>query len=172
MGDGEGPTTPECASTAVGNFTLRAVYKNPPSDGPASVTLKVIVVELVRSLTWTLLSACPNCCSEWPTFSMFNSVVSPKSIVDPVLSMTNIATRDGESLTFVASSPPFPGSQSFFPPDPSSPSLLAFDGKQDAFSLCKNNTANGRLDVVFSPVTGHPHYLLSDCSSISIQVVV
>jgi hypothetical protein len=57
--------------------------------------------------------------------------------------------------------------------DSAGTNLLSFGGKTDAFSLCPNLTAqaNGRLDVVFSPVTGHPHYNLDDCSAISIEVV-
>ena len=41
----------------------------------------------------------------------------------------------------------------------------------DAFSLCTNTSANARVDVVFSPVTGHPHYVLDDCEPVSIQVI-
>lgn len=52
-----------------------------------------------------------------------------------------------------------------------SPSLLALSGKPDAFSLCKNQTVNDRLDLVFSPVTGHPHYSLADCSPVNVQVI-
>ena len=52
-----------------------------------------------------------------------------------------------------------------------SPPLLSFNGKADAFSLCTNTSANARVDVVFSPVTGHPHYILDDCEPISIQVI-
>ncbi|KAG6916911.1 hypothetical protein DXG01_004744 [Tephrocybe rancida] len=52
-----------------------------------------------------------------------------------------------------------------------SPPLLSFGGKADAFSLCTNLTANNRLDVVYSPVTGHPHYTLNSCNPISIQVI-
>ena len=52
-----------------------------------------------------------------------------------------------------------------------SPPLLAFNGKADAFSLCTNTSANARVDVIFSPVTGHPHYDLDDCEPVSIQVI-
>ena len=69
----------------------------------------------------------------------------------------------------------------FFPPayqsDPTvvanggGPSLLAFNGIADAFSLCTNTSANARVDVIFFPVTGHPHYVLDDCKPVSIQVI-
>ena len=59
------------------------------------------------------LQVCPTCCSEWPSFTMQNSIVFPKSsnIVAQVMSST--APRDGESPNFVASIPAFPGSQSY-----------------------------------------------------------
>ena len=52
-----------------------------------------------------------------------------------------------------------------------SPPLLSLNGHADSFSLCTNTSANARLDVVFSPVTGHPHYDLDSCQPINIQVI-
>ncbi|TFK24665.1 WSC-domain-containing protein [Coprinopsis marcescibilis] len=48
--------TPVCENTDIGNFTLVAEYKNPVEDGPISVNLKVIAVEISRGVVWTLLS--------------------------------------------------------------------------------------------------------------------
>lgn len=113
--------------------------------------------------------------------------------------MTSGLVNDGESPNFVASIPAFPGFQGYctmvsyllgttyqkikvcfffvYQSDltdvagSGSPPLLAFNGKADAFSLCTNMSANARIDVVFSPVTGHPHYVLDDCEPVSIQVI-
>lgn len=167
-----------CLLTGLSDFKLVAQFKNPPTTGPSFVDLKVVVVEMSSNIIWTVLSVCPTCCSEWPSFTMENSIVFPKSsnIVAQVMSST--APRDGESPNFVASIPAFPGSQSYCTMQDvagatGNPPLLAFGGKSDAFSVCKNNTANGRLDLVFSPVTGHPHYSLAmDCSPVSVQVIV
>ncbi|KAF8172113.1 hypothetical protein BJ912DRAFT_994517, partial [Pholiota molesta] len=105
-----------------------------------------------------------------------NSIAMPHSVVVPTQQMTSSPTNDGESPNFVASIPAFPGAQVYCtmtdPTAPAgSPSLLSLNGHADAFSLCTNTSANARVDVVFSPVTGHPHYDLSTCQPINIQVI-
>jgi len=144
-----------------------------------AVKLKVVVVEMVQNVIWTILSTCPLCCSEWLNLSMQNSIISPQPVVIPTQQMASSLTNDGESPNFVASIPAFPGFRYCTMLDPtavarddSSPPLLAFNGKADAFSLCTNISANARVDVVFSPVTGHPHYILDDCEPVNIQVIM
>jgi hypothetical protein len=142
------------------------------------------------------MQACATCCSDWPTFSLQNSIFFPRSASNPVQSMSSIGASDGESPAFVASSPPFPGAQAYcaavslpFPhlhqpvltlrimqesqTSTDGPLLLSFGGKSDAWSLCTNITdnANGRVDLVFSPVTNHPHYVFSSCNAVTIQVI-
>jgi hypothetical protein len=131
---------------------------------------------------------------------MKNSIISPQSMVVLTQMMASGLINDGESPNFVASVPAFPGFQGYctmvsssllctnisneftnsifvYQSDPTvvansgSPPLLAFNGKADAFSLCTNTSANARVDVIFSPVTGHPHYVLDDCKPVSIQVI-
>jgi len=172
----QAPSPQICLATDVGNFTLMANFQDPLVQGPAAVALRVVVVEMVDNIIWTILSACPLCCSEWPNLSMQNSIISPQSIVIPTQQMTSGPTNDGESPNFVASIPAFPGFQGYCTmSDPTavagSPPLLAFNGKADSFSLCTNTSANARVDVVFLPVTGHPHYVLEDCEPVSIQVI-
>ena len=51
------PSNPQtCLATDVGNFTLMANFNNPPVQGPTSVALKVVVVEMVDNIIWTILS--------------------------------------------------------------------------------------------------------------------
>ncbi|KAG6811805.1 hypothetical protein H0H92_005728 [Tricholoma furcatifolium] len=173
---GTSPDPPQCISTDVSNFTLVAVYNNPPVNGPSSVTLKAILVELVPNIAWLILSACPTCCSDWTYFTMENSVFFPQSLIYPSLDASSIGPTDGESPAFVSLNPPFPGSQSYCTViDASSPTgsppLLSFADSADSFSLCTNSSANNRLDVVYSPVTGHPNYSIDDCSPVTIQVI-
>lgn len=52
------PGQEDCTSTSLANFTLAATYKVPPSSGPSTIPLKVVVVEMVPSVTWGILSAC------------------------------------------------------------------------------------------------------------------
>lgn len=167
----------ECIETSLSQpFTLQAELKNPPTSGPRVFNLKPVVVEMAKNVVWTILSACQTCCSEWPKFIMQNSIVLPQSnnIIGQLMAST--APGDGESPNFVASVPAFPGVQAYCTMDDlsapvGSPSLLAFGGKPDAFSLCTNLTANNRRDLVLSPVTGHPHYISTDCQPVLVQII-
>ncbi|KAJ7500409.1 WSC domain-containing protein [Mycena galericulata] len=174
---GSDPPTAEPCTGDVANFTLLAVYNNPPLGFPSQVSLRVVLVELVPNTFWTILSACATCCSDWPTFSLQNSIFFPHSLSNPVQSMTSIGAGDGESPAFVASSPPFPGAQAYCAQTSAdasnSPSLLSFGGKTNSWALCTNisDNANGRTDLVFSPVTNHLNYAFSSCNAVTVQVI-
>ncbi|CAK5263987.1 unnamed protein product [Mycena citricolor] len=171
------PPPPQTCETTVSNFTLLAVYRNPPVGGPKQVNVRAVLVELVPNTFWTILSACATCCSDWPTFTLQNSVFHPHSFSNPVQSMTSIGAADGESPAFVASSPPFPGTQAYCAQQSAinltSPPLLSFGGQSDSWSLCTNTSlnANGRIDLVHSPVTNHPNYLFSSCNAVDLLVM-
>ncbi|KAJ7715930.1 WSC domain-containing protein [Mycena olivaceomarginata] len=145
----------------------------------ACVKIRAVLVELVPNTFWTILSACATCCSDWPSFSLQNSVFLPRSASNPVQSMTSIGPADGESPAFVASSPPFPGAQAYCAAEVTSAAdntadlLLSFGGKTDSWSLCTNTTANanGRVDLVFSPVTNHAHYAFSSCNAVTVKLI-
>ncbi|PPQ91781.1 hypothetical protein CVT25_000426 [Psilocybe cyanescens] len=174
---GKAPGPQVCLDTTLSNFTLRAQFKNPPLNGPSSVPLKVVAVEIVKNILWTVISVrVPYFYSTWMIIILSNSIISPHSIVIPTQQMTSTFTNDGESPNFVASIPAFPGSQSYCTMTDTaavigSPPILAFNGKADAFSLCTNTSANARVDLVFSPVTGHPHYTLDTCQPVNVQVI-
>jgi hypothetical protein len=91
--------------------------------------------------------------------------------------MVSSAPGPGETPNFVASNPAFPGFQSYCAMNATvagnGPQLLAFGGISDAFALCTNTSvnANGRLDVVFEPVTNHLNYVLDDCIPITIEIL-
>ena len=50
------PSPQICLAIDVGNFTLMAKFKNPLMQGPTVVALKVVVVEMVQNVLWTILS--------------------------------------------------------------------------------------------------------------------
>ena len=52
----QAPSPQTCLETDVGNFTLIAKFKNPLTQGPTAVALKVVVVEMVQNVLWTILS--------------------------------------------------------------------------------------------------------------------
>lgn len=53
---GVAPGPQVCQDTSLSNFTLRAEFKNPPVNGPVSVPLKPVAVEMVKNVLWTILS--------------------------------------------------------------------------------------------------------------------
>lgn len=172
----EEPSAPVCDSASVSNFTLVAEFTEPTEDGPTSVNLKVIAVEMASNVVWTILTACANCCSEWPALSMQNSVVFPHSMVVGTQIMSSTRPRQGESPAFVASVPAFPGFQSFCSVadevDPeANPPRLAFGGVANQFALCTNTSANARLDLVYAPRANHPHYSLTECASVDVKII-
>ncbi|KAJ7801074.1 WSC domain-containing protein [Mycena olivaceomarginata] len=177
--DGAPPPPPQACAGDISNFTMLAVFNNPPLGSPTQVKIRAVLVELVPNTFWTILSACATCCSDWPSFSLQNSVFLPRSASNPVQSMTSIGPADGESPAFVASSPPFPGAQAYCAAEVTSAAdntadlLLSFGGKTDSWSLCTNTTANanGRVDLVFSPVTNHAHYAFSSCNAVTVKLI-
>jgi hypothetical protein len=52
----QAPSPQICLETDVANFTLMAKFKNPLTQGPTVVALKVVVVEMVQNVLWTILS--------------------------------------------------------------------------------------------------------------------
>ncbi|KIK64395.1 hypothetical protein GYMLUDRAFT_161073 [Collybiopsis luxurians FD-317 M1] len=48
------PTT--CSSENIANFTLTAKLNNPPEGSPSEIPLKIVLVEMVPSVTWAILS--------------------------------------------------------------------------------------------------------------------
>ncbi|KAJ3541508.1 hypothetical protein NMY22_g3862 [Coprinellus aureogranulatus] len=172
----EEPPAPVCDQATIGNFTLVAQFKEPAEDGPTSVPLKVVAVEMASNVVWTILSACSNCCSEWPALSMQNSVILPHSVVVGTQIMSSTRPRLGESPAFVASVPAFPGFQAFCSVadevDPeANPSRLSFGGDADAFALCTNTSANARVDLVYAPRANHAHYSLEECQAVDVQII-
>ncbi|KAF8191680.1 WSC domain-containing protein [Mycena galopus ATCC 62051] len=175
---GSMPPPPQTCAGDISNFTLLATFNNPPLGSPTQVEIKAVLVELVPNTFWTILSACATCCSDWPTFSLQNSVFLPRSLSNPVQSMTSIGPSDGQSPAFVASSPPFPGAQSYCAAETTTASntpqlLLSFGGKTDSWALCTNTSANanGRVDLVFSPATNEQNYAFSSCNAVTVSMI-
>ena len=52
----QAPSPQTCLETDIGNFTLMAKFKNPVTQGPTAVPLKVVAVEMVQNVLWTILS--------------------------------------------------------------------------------------------------------------------
>ena len=50
------PPIAVCNTPSVANFTLVAEYKEPAEEGPTSVSLKVLAVEMASNVVWTIIS--------------------------------------------------------------------------------------------------------------------
>jgi hypothetical protein len=48
--------------------------------------------------------------------------------------------------------------------------VLIGNGVASDWALCKNLTANGRLDVVLEPFNNHAHYDRRDCDAVEIYI--
>ncbi|KAF9459878.1 WSC domain-containing protein [Collybia nuda] len=99
--------------------------------------------------------------------------------IELLFSPLGSAPTVGESPVFVTNDAGVPRYTQFCAhPQPHSPAgpfvgfpVLAVDGRSDLWAICANQTQNGRLDVVYSPVPGHPHYDISDCTQMYLQLV-
>ncbi|KAJ8093345.1 hypothetical protein PM082_020202 [Marasmius tenuissimus] len=166
----EKPPTPDC-STGFSNFSLVA-----ETSTGEQVPLKAVVVELVPSVTWTVLSGCSLCCNDYPLFNL-GEALTPRSISNPNQGMFSVSSAAGGSPTFMAPTiaGPIRSDGSYCAAKGSvgqGKTVLTYQDKADGFALCKNNSAlaNGRLDVVFQPIADHPNYTLAECQAVLISI--
>ncbi|KAL1696763.1 hypothetical protein GGG16DRAFT_42874 [Schizophyllum commune] len=142
-------------------FTLDAVY----IDGSGSVPLKFVDSGTVPHVGWALLTACPSCKSSFAYSTLASGVWHPyaseyqKPVSWPLLA--------GESPSFISEYPYPTGWAGYCVTDDG---LLGVDEDAGQWSLCTNSTSN-RLDVVYSPVETHAHYIAQDCAAVTIQLV-
>ncbi|KAJ7119093.1 WSC domain-containing protein [Mycena epipterygia] len=54
--EGSPPPAPQQCAGDIANFTLLAVFNNPPLGSPSQVNLRAVLVELVPNTFWTILS--------------------------------------------------------------------------------------------------------------------
>ncbi|KAL1748198.1 hypothetical protein HDZ31DRAFT_79893 [Schizophyllum fasciatum] len=156
------PRDSNCAKTDYSDkFTLNAVY----TDGSGSVPLKFVDSGTVPHVGWALLTACTSCKSSFAYSTLNAGVWHPyaseyqKPVSWPLLA--------GESPSFISEYPYPTGWAGYCVTDDG---LLGVDDDVALWSLCNNQTSN-RLDVVYSPVEAHAHYVAQDCASVTIQVV-
>jgi hypothetical protein len=107
---------------------------------------------------------------------MVDGVVTPYGFFG---SPEPIAPVVGSSQVFVAFSPtPFTPYAGFCAkPNPISPDgpfigfpAFSVSGNADKWALCTNTTADGRVDVVYSPIATSPNYSLSSCQKVVLQM--
>ncbi|KAG6880962.1 hypothetical protein C0995_003558, partial [Termitomyces sp. Mi166 len=161
-----------CTETSVSTFNLLARYKNDPDK---TVPVKVINVNTVPKVGYSILSACPDCATTWQYNVLQNNGILPKSEANPYLNTVSYTLIVGESPTFI--------STQFTPPplsaycftgnfvNVSGPRILAAYNDAKTWSLCPNVTASGRLDVVWSAIANHPHYSLDNCVGVYLEQV-
>ncbi|ESK84857.1 copper radical oxidase [Moniliophthora roreri MCA 2997] len=154
--------TTSCVGSIGSNFTLVAA-----SDDGHEEPLKVVVAEMTASGVWGVLSACPLCCSDYPSLSLENGVIMPHSSSNPNQIMKSIPSLSpGDSPAFAT----IAGGTGYCAVNDN---LLSFGGKIDGFALCRNTSAlaGGRMDVVFEPKAGHENYVLEECRSVVIKII-
>ncbi|KAF5378847.1 hypothetical protein D9615_006880 [Tricholomella constricta] len=163
-----------CVDTSAPSFNLVARFKNDPSF---SVPVKVITVNTVPKVGYSILSTCPSCTTTWTYNTLENGGFIPKSPSNPYLQTVSYSLMEGESPSFISIQfPPPPLAVYCFMDnlaDLSGPAhaVLAGNGDADRWALCPNNTASGRVDVVWAPKMDHPHYALDDCEDVYLERV-
>ncbi|KAI0040111.1 WSC-domain-containing protein [Auriscalpium vulgare] len=157
-----------CDGTDVSNFFLVAFVGPTPFERKRSSGLLSynLVLETDDGINYILTTAaCGSAAGV--ELNMANSVLTTESQPSSLGSFTVLL---GESPAFAPDQPPaFIYCESF--PFSTGEPLLAVNGHADQWAVCPNSTAGGRLDVVFAPTANHPHYTLSECADIFIQIV-
>ncbi|TFK31906.1 hypothetical protein BDQ12DRAFT_707832 [Crucibulum laeve] len=153
--------------------TYKCLFTSPPPAGPFSLSVKFLQVYTVPHEGWGISSVCPTCTSAYSYSTLASGVWAP--YVNGLQQPKSMGFSVGETPVF-KSVFPYPAGYAGYctmltSAGSSGPTLLAFNGHADLWSVCANNTASGRLDIVYSPVSGHAHYSLSDCSAVTLQLV-
>ncbi|KAF8959587.1 hypothetical protein BDZ97DRAFT_1922762 [Flammula alnicola] len=173
-------------------FTLEAVFKDKPNTS-VSINLATLQTHVGLPLYAAILSACPAACPDPPLlFNLTNFNLQP--LVNPNADLT-----DGLTISISPGGTPnfqqFNDAVTIFdrycvvlnPLDPSDSSLaltsnvinevgtildpnLTLDPLAP-WALCSNNTAEGRLDVVWKGVQDQPGYNLTNCRDVVLKVI-
>ncbi|KAF6764564.1 WSC domain-containing protein [Ephemerocybe angulata] len=171
------PSTSACINWRDGfTFGNNVFYAVPKTlgAGPTTKLYAIPTNPFVDPIYYSIISTCPAGC---PYTDYYNF-----GIVDGVLTSYNnrvLPPNVGDSQAFIFTWPqPGPGyNQYCAKPNPISPDgpfighpLLSVNGNTNLWGLCPNSTANGRLDIVYSPVANHNHYTKSQCQDVYIQI--
>ncbi|KAJ3532718.1 hypothetical protein NMY22_g7626 [Coprinellus aureogranulatus] len=129
-----------------------------------------------------VLYAIPKTAGGGPTTKLYAIPTNP--FTDPIFTLSSRYNNQvlppvvGDSQAFIATWPisVTPYNQFCVKPNPlaSNPFIghpvLSVNGHTDLWGLCANTTANGRLDIIYSPVANHPHYVKSECQDVYVEV--
>ncbi|PPR08007.1 hypothetical protein CVT24_003758 [Panaeolus cyanescens] len=170
--------TPPSSSSCInwrGNWWNNILEAVPKTGGGSATRLYAIPTNpFTDPIYYTIISTCPAGC---PYTDYYNF-----GLVDNVLNSYNskpLVPNVGDSQSFIFQWPQTnPGYNGYcFKPNPNSPKgpfigypLLSASGNTDKWALCTNTTASNRLDIVYSPVANHAHYVKNNCVDVNIQV--
>ncbi|GLB43799.1 putative protein xylosyltransferase activity [Lyophyllum shimeji] len=161
-----------CTQTTASAFNLVARYRDAPTS---TILVKVIDVDTVPKVGYSILSTCASCISSWSYNALENGALLPKSASNPYLRTVSYSLVEGESPSFISIQFPPPPASGYCSTDHvvdlAGAPLLGANGRTDQWSLCPNSTANRRVDVVWSPKAGHSHYRIEDCQAVDLEQV-
>ncbi|KAJ7122435.1 hypothetical protein C8R44DRAFT_981540 [Mycena epipterygia] len=152
-------------------FTLDAVfYKS--TAGPMVIPLHILFVNAAVKVSWSILTTQRG---SFDFEGLKDGGLQGISAASPYLIATSLAVVRGDSPTFISIQIPPPGLGPYCIMEnpviaPGVPHVLGLDGRSDLFALCRNDTADGRPDVVFDPVANHNHYHIDTCEPIYITL--
>ncbi|KAK7054111.1 WSC domain-containing protein, partial [Favolaschia claudopus] len=161
------------SSTLTTGFNLNAVPVTP--NAPA-IPLHVHIIQTVPLVSWSVLTALSD--TLFTSTLLTNGGLLPMSTSQPQFRTASLTTKPGDSPIFVTTQfPPTavgPYCAMANPLVPNGPQVLGLNGRNDLWALCTNiSTSNpsNRIDAVYSPGAGNPHYNLSSCQSVLLEIV-
>ncbi|CAA7262884.1 unnamed protein product [Cyclocybe aegerita] len=154
-----------------GNNVLQAI---PKTGGAVTKLFAIPTNPFTDPIYYTIISTCPAGCpyTDYYNFGLVNGILTSYN-------SRPYAPNVGDSQAFIFRWPQTVVGYNGFcaKPNPISPDgpfigypLLSVSGHTDLWALCTNTTDNNRLDIVYSPVSNHPHYTLSACQEVYIQM--
>lgn len=115
-------------------------------------------------------------CQGIPFFELVNNQIVPYSVLgNPVTLRAEVG--ESQFFTVFSSDTPFNGyCQGQLGmnnlPFVGFPALDQTDGTTNQWGLCRNTSANDRLDAVYSPIANHPNYDINECILVQLTLII
>ncbi|GJJ16009.1 hypothetical protein Clacol_010288 [Clathrus columnatus] len=125
----------------------------------------------------TCVAPSPSCPQGFKFFQLVNNQVIPYAVLGNPVTL-RAAVGESQFFTAFSSDTAFddycagPGIGTNNLPFVGFPVLDQTDGTTNQWGLCHNNSANGRLDAVYSPIMNHPNYNFFDCILVQLTLLV
>ncbi|KAL0959164.1 hypothetical protein HGRIS_014449 [Hohenbuehelia grisea] len=159
--------TSTCTTTSyTGSFTLQGTYKS------ASNAATALGIGNIASGVLSGRSILVTGRGDYGRFTFANGILTGTQylgLVPGIINARSSSLATGDSPVFTTSNS---GTYSGYctSPGPGGTILLGAQKRADAWYLCPDTTAAGKLEVVFDPQSGNPRYSRTSCQAITISL--